>query len=392
MAFEPRFAYPVIAFVASAGLAVGLAGCNDQAETAATPADQAQTTAPPARTKPASGAEGFPKQIVTTPQVPGVGVEFPPVTAVPPILDFGFIPPNIDSFGSVKLVNTSEKPVTILAVQPTCKCTTLNDLGGTVIEPGGSVELEAALDGGPNPGSKTASVKVLIAGFARPLEVDLKAEITLPIRAIPPYINAVRDQNPTGRVVIESITNKPFRICSLHGSKPTFLGFDPETDEPRSKYILTYDLATVPVPYPRYLMVLTDDPDVPVVDLYLRHETTMPQINRALRVHGGFRHPLNKLNQGSSTEIEIGLVVTGDRVATVISGTPDARVDLVKTRDETIEDKVVTFHTINVTPAKDFVGPLYFLITFMTTSGQSADVPVFGVVAASEGGCVPPQE
>lgn len=390
MAFDAHFFRPARSIALSLLATIALAGCSTEADPSETSTQETQTaTAKP--TKPGSALDSV-RQARTIGDIPSAGIELPPISVVPPILDFGFIPPNVDSFGSVKLVNSSDKPVTILAVQPTCKCTTLNDLGGTVIPPGESVVLEAALDGSPNPGPKTASVKVLISGFARPIEVDLKAEISLPIRAIPPYINAVRDQNPTGRFVIESITGKTFRICSLHGATPTFLGFDPETDEPRSKYILTYDLKNVPAPYPRYLMVVTDDPDVPIVDLYLRHETTMPQVNRSLRVHGGFRHPFGTIIQGTSTEMEIGLEVTGDRVATVISGTPDARVDLVKTRSETIGDKIVTFHKIKVTPAKDFVGPLYFMMTFMTSSGQSADIPVFGLVGTAEGGCIAPAE
>lgn len=359
-------------------------GCEDKADSGATAPES------PSRLKPDSGDSGGLPQARTVDATAVRATELPPISVVPPTIDFGFIPPNVDSFGSVKLLNTSDKPLTILAVQPTCKCTTLNDLAGTVIPPGSSVDLEAALDGGPNPGPKTAAVKVLVGGFARPLEIALKAEISLPIRAIPPYINAVRDQNPTGRVVIESIAGTPFRICSLHGIEPTFLGFDPETDEPRSKYILTYDLARVPVPYPRYLMIVTDDPAVPIVDLYLRHETTMPQINRALRVHGGFRHPFGRIDQGGSTEIEIGLEITGEPVATAISSTPEARVDITSTRTEMIDDKLVSFHTLSITPAKDFVGPLYFLVTFLTASGQSADVPVFGLVAPLGSACVGP--
>jgi hypothetical protein len=390
MACVAHFIRPVHVLALSLLATIAPLGCSPEVDPAegSTTETQSSATKP---TKPGT-SQNTVKRARTIGDIPGAGVELPPIAVVPPILDFGFIPPNVDSFGSVKLVNTSDKAVTILAVQPTCKCTTLNDLGGTVIPPGESVALEAALDGGPNPGPKTASVKVLIGGFARPIEVDLKAEISLPIRAIPPYINAVRDQSPTGRVVVESITGKTFRICSLHGKTPTFLGFNPETDEPRSKYILTYDLKNVPAPYPRYLMIVTDDPDVPVVDLYLRHETTMPQVNRSLRVHGGFRHPFGKIDQGTSIEMEVGLEVTGNRVATVISGTPDARVDLIGSRDETIDDKIITFHAIKVTPAKDFIGPLYFLMTFMTTGGQSADVPVFGLVGTAEGGCVAPTE
>ena len=52
----------------------------------------------------------------------------PPVDVVPPFLDFGFIPPNVDATGSVKIVNQGTEPLMILAAEPSCKCTTLSDL------------------------------------------------------------------------------------------------------------------------------------------------------------------------------------------------------------------------------------------------------------------------
>lgn len=330
-----------------------------------------------------SGAAGP----VQASQVQTQVAELPPLQMQPPILDFGFILPNTKVQGSVKLTNVSEDPMNVLAVQPTCKCTTLNNLAGRVIPPGGSIDLEAAMDGGPNPGPKTAAVKVLIEGYARPIEVDLKAEISLAIRAIPPYINAVSDQNQTGRIVIESITGKPFRICSIHGMEPTLLNFNPETDPPRSKYIFTYDLANMPVPYPRYLAVVTDDPDAPVVDIYFRHETTMPNISKTMRVAKGYRHPFGRIDMGGSKNIEIGFQEMRERIATVISGTPNARVELVGSKAVTEGDKINTNYEIKIIPAKDFQGVLYFPVTFMTSSGDSVDVPIFGVVVPKDQGC-----
>lgn len=349
-----------------------------------TPTEEADS---PRRSKPGGSNAG---NLLDANVRPTQGVqiaELPPIRMEPSVLDFGFITPNAKVDGSVKLKNVSSKPIKILAVQPTCKCTTLNNLAGTEIPPGGAVELVAAMDGGPNPGPKTAAVKVLVEGFARPVEVDLKAEISLPIRAIPPYINAVRDQNKKGRIVIESITGKPFRICSIHGKKPNLLNYDPSSDEPRTKYIFSYDLAEIDAPYPRYLVVVTDDPDVPVVDIYLRHETTMPNVNRNMRVAQGFRHPFGRIDKGGSKEIEIAFQSMREPIATVISSTPEARVELKGSRTETVGEDVHTHYTIEIIPAKDFEGVLYFPITFLTNSGDSVDVPVFGIVVPEGADC-----
>jgi len=373
--------------------AIILSGCGSgeeppaQSQSQATQPSQGTPQAGQNRSKPGGDAGGLIQaqgQFMRDNQT----AELPPIRIEPPMLDFGFITPNAKVQGSVKLQNTSSEPITILAVQPTCKCTTLNDLAGKVVPAGGAVELTAAMDGGPNPGPKTAAVKVLVDGFARPLEVDLKAEISLPIRAIPPYINAVRDQNSRGRIVVESITGEPFRICSIHGKAPNLLNFDPATDEPQSKYIFTYDLSDIDVPYPRYLVVTTDDPDVPVVDIYLRHESTMPAINRNLRVAEGFRHPFGRIDMGGSTEIEIGFQDLREPVATAISGSKDARVELLGSQTRNVEGALQTIYTLKIMPAKDFQGVLYFPITFLTNSGESADVPVFGVVAPEGQSCL----
>ena len=367
-----------------------LQGC-DKGNTPPETAQKATETAPqapltPSRTKSSGYAEGV-IQADTQNSVAAPVAELPPIRLDPQILDFGFIPPNAKVQGAVKLQNVSAEPITILAVQPTCKCTTLNNLAGTVIPAGGSVDLEAAMDGGPNPGPKTAAVKVLIDGFARPIEVDLKAEISLSIRAIPPYINAVREQNQRGRIVIESITGKPFKICSIHGKVPNLLNYDPATDEPLSKYIFAYDLADIDMPYPRYLVVTTDDPDVPVVDVYLRHESTMPTINRSIRVADGFRHPFGRIDKGGTAQIEIAFQDMREPIATVISGTKDARVSLLGSRTETVEGTQRTIYKIEIVPAKDFEGVLYFPITFLTNSGESADIPTFGVVIPKGENC-----
>ena len=314
----------------------------------------------------------------------------PPVEVVPPFLDFGFISPNEDASGSVKIINRGTEPLMILAAEPSCKCTTLNDLSGTVIPPGGSIDLEAKLDGASNTGPKTASIKVLFDGYSVVQVVDLKAEIALPIRAIPPYINAVRNQNRQGRIVVESIDGEPFSVCSIHGLAPTFLGFDPATDTPRSQYIVTYDLDTMPTPFPRYLVIETDRPDTPMVDVYLRHETTLPKPNRNLRMAGGFRFPLGLIKQGGYVDIEVSFDTVSQPIATVISESSDCRAELLGTRTEETDKGLLTFVMIRVTPASDYEGVLYAPLSAMTSGGEIAAFNVFGIVSPDGEPCVGP--
>ena len=48
----------------------------------------------------------------------------PPIVVSPAAVDFGFIPPGSKRVATVSLQNTSTQPITLIAVQPTCACTT----------------------------------------------------------------------------------------------------------------------------------------------------------------------------------------------------------------------------------------------------------------------------
>ncbi len=324
------------------------------------------------------------------PTVATANMEAPPLEVVPPVLDFGFIAPNEDARGSVQLFNRGTEPMLILAAEPSCKCTTLSDLGGTIIEPGGMVEMEALLEGAPNTGPKTASIKVLIDGYAVVKTIDLKAEIALPIRAVPPHINAVRGQNRQGRIVVQSNDGRPFSICAVHGQAPRFLGFDPATDEPTAQYVLLYDLDRISEPYPRYLVIETDQEDVPVVDVYLRHETTLPKINQNLRMKGGYRFALGRIPQGGSTTIEVPFDSLVRPLAAIISTSPEAQARMVSTRTEETADGILTYALVEITPTATHQGLLYLPLEAMTDAGQTAGFDVFGVVVPEGGTCAGP--
>jgi len=339
------------------------------------------------------GKDATIRQVQTADDMPTVAtanMEAPPLEVVPPVLDFGFIAPNEDAKGSVQLHNRGTEPLLILAAEPSCKCTTLSDLGGTMIEPGGMVEMEALLEGAPNTGPKTASIKVLVDGYAVVKTIDLKAEIALPIRAVPPHINAVRGQNRQGRIVVQSNDGRPFSICAVHGRPPRYLGFDPATDEPTAQYVLLYDLDRIPEPYPRYLVIETDQEDVPVVDIYLRHESTLPKINQNLRMKGGYRFPLGRIPQGGSTTIEVPFDSLVRPLAAIISTSPDAQARMLSTRTEETADGILTYALVEITPTASHEGLLYLPLEAMTDAGQTAGFDVFGVVVPEGATCAGP--
>lgn len=360
---------------------LGLGGCGDGGDSGNATTTTADATAD------ASGKAGNPRPLPTmvgatdSTIIAPVASEEPPLELVPPVLDFGVVPPNTQVKGQVQLFNRGDSPMLILAAEPSCKCTALDDIAGSTIAPGESIELGAVLDAAPNIGPKTASIKILVDGYPVVKLLNLEAMVSLPVRPIPSLINAVRGQNRKGRVIVEAIDDQPFSICSVHGQDPTYLGFDPSVDQPRSKYVLQYDLDTIPEPFPRYLVIETDREDVPVVDVYLRHESTLPQVNRRMMLSGGYRFPVGRIEKGGTADIEIPFKDPASPLSGVVCLLPGVEADLIGTRrEETPADGILTYALLRITPGPDFQGVLYAPLEMVSAAGDIAAFDVFGVV------------
>lgn len=230
----------------------------------------------------------------------------PPLRPEPVALDFGFLNPGEERSGEITLTNTSDRPVTILAIQPTCTCTTASNLAGTVIPPGGNARLDAKLGSSVVPGLRKATVKVLAEGFGQALELDVRGEVALPLRAVPSAINPPPAGPGKGRFVIESIDRKPFKVLSSAGMPPAFLGFDPAKDDAKATYVLRHDLESIPRDrWPAFWVVETDRTDCPVLGLKVREES----FNRVpvLKMRE-YALNLGALAMGSDREIAVDLL------------------------------------------------------------------------------------
>jgi hypothetical protein len=299
-----------------------------------------------------------------------------PIELDPPILDFGFVEPGKTPKKTVRLKNTGTEPLMILAIQPSCKCTTINDLVGEEIAPGEFLELEASMKAQSAPGPKKADIKVLFDGFSRVVNIQLQMEVTLPIRVVPGYINAVKGQPQTGRYVVESLDKQPFSIASVHGRPPRFIGFDPANDEPRNQYLVAYDVSDFREgEMPLFMIIETDHPSCPLVDVRLRHEFTFPK--PVLKMQE-YRHTIGRIEEGQTSEIvlEIGELPPEEPVISVASTFPGVRMELV---GEAEKEGIITRYTVKVTPPAGFHGLLYAPFTVYTTRRQQ-DMFVWGLV------------
>ena len=103
--------------------------------------DSTDSAASPPGGKPGQSTDSTQRlETLQEPVIAPVLDDEPPLELVPPVLDFGVVAPNATSQGAVRLFNRSEEPMLILAVEPSCKCTALDDIAGRTIAPGESID------------------------------------------------------------------------------------------------------------------------------------------------------------------------------------------------------------------------------------------------------------
>ncbi|MCH2185661.1 DUF1573 domain-containing protein [Myxococcota bacterium] len=311
----------------------------------------------------------------------------PPIRVVPSVLNWGTVAPSASVTSSVRLENISDKPLKIISVQPGCKCTTTDDLNGKTIPPNGSLELEAVLDAQPNPGPRNVQIRVLIDGYSNVLTINAKAEIARPVRARPPYINAVEGKNPVGNFMVSSIDRSPFKILSVQGEEPRYLQ-PRDANELKSSYIITYDIDNYVQPdgkLPRFIVVETDRADSPLVEIMLRHELAMPTLSRDFKLTD-YKLNLGRVAPGGSVVHNIGVqesTTTGPLV-TVIGDEGIMRTEVLEQSvdEETDELYAKVRFTVLEGTAEGFY---YFPLQLFASNQSELAIPAFISVRSDPG-------
>jgi hypothetical protein len=317
-----------------------------------------------------------------SPAVPAVkpkAVEEPPAPVVfdPPVLDLGVLRPNQRTTGQVMIRNVGDKPVTIRETRASCTCTSVN-LRNVVIEPGKEVALPASFNGQSIVGEKRASVRVLIDGYAI-ADLPVHVRITSPIVVEPSAIDA--QSASMGEFSVTSVEGKPFSVLAVNGEAPDYVDFVPGRDEPRAKYRIRWDLSSfdsetcrngIGQLMPGWFLVETDHPDVPVMDMEVRHKCNtrikagVPAIGQSWLISQKSAM-IGQVKAGQSTEFIVGVTrlpraVGNDPVVSVRSESPDIDVELLGLHQQS--DMVEL--QVRVTPKGDHRGALYAPIRFFS--------------------------
>jgi hypothetical protein len=297
--------------------------------------------------------------------------------------ELGAVKPNSAHEVQVTLRNTGTEPVEIVEAKSTCKCTVPEALKGAVIPAGGARPFKAVFTARGAPEHKEAKIQIVFrAGAQQPQAtvVAIGADVTMPIRAEPPYVDAQKGVTG-GTVRVSAADGTPFRILSAGGAAPVFADGYTGESAPRDAYTLRWELR-----YPLreadcrgderlWWIVETDRPDSPVLPLRIRHECTGVRADMHYRQRRWlFSEPLvsaGLLSAGKPVELDIDIWrydgVAGTGINQVRSLSPDATAELIGCSEQPEGDGTIC--RVRFTPRAGFRGLLYAMVDVRGPAG-----------------------
>ncbi len=303
----------------------------------------------------------------------------PPIRVTPGILNWGDVLPGSSSDGSVALTNLGTEPLKIITVQPGCKCTTTSGLDGITIPVGESRDLVASLDAQPAPGTRNVQIKVLFEGYAKPLEINGTAVVTRPVRVRPPYINAVDETKHTGTLMLNAGDRIPFKVLSVDGKPPRFVRKEMAQDA-RVNHIISYDINDHLEPdgrFRRWVVVETDHPGAPLLEVLLRHRNSSLDVNSSFK-QGSYHFNMGRLAPGSSMELKhlTHEATTTGPVGMVVAEQEGIEIEILSEEIDDETDDLSLKLLVTVSPDMP-EGFYYFPVRLYAGNGSEAILPGF---------------
>lgn len=271
-----------------------------------------------------------------------------PVKAAPAQQSLGIVAPHTTVSATATLTNTLTVPVKCVMSKPTCTCTTV-DMVGKTIPAGGSIQMPISMKVSGNTGMKSAAVNMLFetdAGQRVPgvVQVEISAQVAYAVFGTQANRRATGVSNDTfidafdfpaqvkGMVTVASADGKPFRVLSVMGQPPVFAQTSGGgTNAPGAagpSHQLLYDFSALAcADMPKWLLIETDRPEAPLIDMRVRHKCTWsaPAFGFAQ-----YYENLGVMPIGTPREFVIEIKhANGVAVSTVKSGDPRVAVQLV---------------------------------------------------------------
>ena len=316
---------------------------------------------------------------------PAGSVEIRPgATAVygePADVDFGVVKPGSKLRTEIKLVNPTNTPVIIQKAVPTCQCTTVN-VDGTTIPARGAVGIPMTLQVPSTTGEKKAAVNtILVMGAKGPEKgprLTLRAIAAYAVQALAStsqggprtlWIDGLKPEGITGQIQLTSTDRRPFRVLSLNGEAPMPLQGNGQA---ATTQVIAYDLSQkTSTTMPKWMLIETDHPDAPMVEMRVRHRSSMlPHQFKEYKVKvqfDGYIANVGRVAPGSTTDFSVELKqFKGRTLSELRSGNPDFVVKLVQRKDGDGDRVRITG---SITPKADTRGPFMCPVQFVTPEG-----------------------
>ncbi|MCH8316371.1 MAG: ankyrin repeat domain-containing protein [Planctomycetes bacterium] len=192
------------------------------------------------------------------------------VIAEPISLDLGSIGTGQQAKGTIRLVNTGDKPMRVINCKANCGCTTTNCPKNRELQPGESVEVQVQMRAGAKGGIRQSKRVDFIVEGQPVLRVPVFVDVVAYVEIEPSKIDL--QQTTDGRVVIRSLDDQPFRVLSMN--PPWIEAFD---DEARTEHVLYLPLDDLQAQSrARKIDFTIDHPQSNKVSMTLRRARTTP--------------------------------------------------------------------------------------------------------------------
>ena len=201
------------------------------------------------------------------------------VVASPKFLDFGTQSLMSRPTEQITLTNQGDKPVTLVAVSPTCSCLKPEFSDRVVLSPGTSHTVAITHEPRSQPGPSKATLRFVFLGNDI-VNIPVEVMFTRPVKADPTWIDFRRDGDQ-GTLKLRSLDSRPFRVLSVQGIPVPLASAKMLHEVPWD--LSSYDTETCTNSdgerMPSWIVVQTDHPDAPIVDIRVRKDgCTNPDI------------------------------------------------------------------------------------------------------------------
>ena len=200
-----------------------------------TPPTRPAAKAPASKAAPAKGLPGMVGPGQPGPVVPE-GTKEQVIKASPESVQLGEFSTSETKPGTITLTNTSDETVTIVSAKASCGCTTSDFKRNTVLEPGEETDVTIRLRGGPTARELKKTVTFTIEGYPQ-LKVPVEGTSIAYVKMTPDRLG--QDDNPDGKIVLESIDGQPFKIVNV---QPSILKNTPTEAAARHEVEVNWDM------------------------------------------------------------------------------------------------------------------------------------------------------